>query len=162
MTSESILNIIQNGENSGIEFKRDNIRPEQLAKEIVAFLNFKGGKIFLGVDDDGTITGIKRFETEEWVMNICSNMIHPRIIPYYEECRIGDKVLAVISVDMGISKPYVVRQSGRENIYIRLGSTSRPATREEQMLLFQEGGFLHVEILPVSGTDFSHLDIPIM
>lgn len=159
MTSQDILNIIQNGENSGIEFKRDDIRPEQLAKEIVAFLNFKGGKIFLGVEDDGSISGIRRSETEEWVMNICSDMIHPRIIPYYEECRIGDKVIAVVSVDMGISKPYVMRQSGHENIYIRLGSTSRPATREEQMRLFQEGGFLHVEILPVSGTDFSHLDI---
>lgn len=159
MTSQDILNIIQNGENSGIEFKRDDIRPEQLAKEIVAFLNFKGGKILLGVEDDGSISGIRRSETEEWVMNICADMIHPRIIPYYEECRIGDRVIAVITVDMGISKPYVMRQSGHENIYIRLGSTSRLATREEQMRLFQEGGFLHVEILPVSGTDFSHLDI---
>ncbi|MDM8536273.1 putative DNA binding domain-containing protein [Desulfobacterales bacterium HSG17] len=159
MTSEDILSIIQNNENSGIEFKRDDIRPEQLSKEIVAFLNFKGGKILLGVDDDGSIVGINRSETEEWVMNICADLIHPRIIPYYEECWIENKVVAVITVDMGISKPYVLRQGGRENIYIRLGSTSRLATREEQMRLFQEGGFLHVETLPVSGTDFSHLDM---
>ncbi len=30
---------------------------------------------------------------------------------------------------------------------------------EEQMRLFQEGGFLHVETLPVSGTNFAHLDL---
>lgn len=159
MNTQDILTWIQNGENSGMEFKRDDIRPEQLAKEMIAFLNFKGGKILLGVDDDGSVSGLQRTDTEEWVMNICADMIHPRVIPYYEQCRIGNKIIAVITLDMGISKPYVLRQSERESIYIRLGSTSRLATREEQMRLFQEGGFLHVEILPVSGSGFSMLDI---
>ncbi|MDM8524546.1 ATP-binding protein [Desulfococcaceae bacterium HSG8] len=159
MKHEDILRWIQNGENSGTEFKQDDIRPEQLAKEIVALLNFKGGKIFLGVEDDGTICGIVRSSLEEWVMNVCTDCVHPRIIPYYEEVRIGDKRIAMISVDMGISKPYVMRHRQGENIYIRVGSTSRLATREEQMRLFQEGGFLHVEILPVPGTCFTHLDL---
>ncbi|QTA91967.1 RNA-binding domain-containing protein [Desulfonema magnum] len=158
MNQEDILRWIQNGENSGMEFKRDDIRPEQLAKEIVALLNFKGGKILLGVEDDGTLSGITRAALEEWVMNVCSDIVHPRIIPYYEEIQMGEKRIAVISVDMGISKPYVMRHGQGENIYIRVGLTSRLASREEQMRLFQEGGFLHVEILPVPGTCFAHLD----
>ena len=158
MNQEEILAIIKNGENSGIEFKNDDIRPEQLAKEIVAFLNFKGGKIFLGIDDDGTICGISRPSLEEWAMNICTDKVHPRIIPYYETIWINEKKIAVISVDMGTAKPYVLRHNSREDIYIRVGSTSRLATREEQMRLFQAGGILHVESLPVSGSDFSTLD----
>jgi len=39
MLKTELLEIIANGENSGIEFKRDAIRPEQLAKEIVALAN---------------------------------------------------------------------------------------------------------------------------
>ena len=159
MNHENILRWIRNSENSGMEFKRDDIRPEQLAKEIVALLNFKGGKILLGVEDDGSISGITRPSPEEWVMNVCSDIVHPRIIPYYEEIQMGDRRVAVISVDMGISKPYVMRHGKGENIYIRVGSTSRLATREEQMRLFQEGGFLHVEILPVPGTCFANLDL---
>jgi len=158
MDQTTILAALRNGENSGVEFKQDNIRPEQLAKEIVAFLNFKGGRIFLGVDDDGTVRGIARASVEEWVMNVCTNKVHPRIIPYFETIRINEKKIAVISVDMGIAKPFVVRHHDREDIYIRVGSTSRLATREEQMRLFQEGGMLHVESLPVSGSDFSSLD----
>jgi ATP-dependent DNA helicase RecG len=65
MDREKIMNWIQNGENSGIEFKRDHIRPEQLAKELVAFLNFKGGRVFLGVEDDGSVTGIARTDLEQ-------------------------------------------------------------------------------------------------
>ena len=32
MKKEELLEILENGENSGIEFKRDDIRPEQLAQ----------------------------------------------------------------------------------------------------------------------------------
>ena len=44
MLKTELLEIIANGENSGVEFKRDDIRPEQLAREIAAMLNFQGGK----------------------------------------------------------------------------------------------------------------------
>ncbi|MEE4358836.1 MAG: ATP-binding protein [Desulfococcaceae bacterium] len=91
MKSEEILTCIKNGENSGIEFKQDGIRSEQLAKEMVAFLNFKGGKILVGVNDDGSVSGISRKDMEQWVMNVCTHLIHPRIIPYYEEYQIDDK-----------------------------------------------------------------------
>lgn len=155
---DDIKQWIQNGEHSGMEFKRDDIRPEQLAKEIVAFLNFKGGRILMGVDDDGTVLGIRRPNLQEWVMNICTDRVHPRIIPYYQEVETEGGRIAVIDVDMGLSKPYVLRHKGSETIYIRVGSTSRLATREEQMRLFQSGGILHVEILPAPGSRFKDLD----
>ncbi|MDR3123170.1 MAG: putative DNA binding domain-containing protein, partial [Treponema sp.] len=53
MLKSELLEIIANGENSGVEFKRDDIKPEQLAREIVAFANAYGGRILLGVEDDG-------------------------------------------------------------------------------------------------------------
>ncbi len=43
MTKTDLLELITNGESSGLEFKRDDVRPEQLAKEIVALANFQGG-----------------------------------------------------------------------------------------------------------------------
>ncbi|WP_347989969.1 ATP-binding protein [Methylomonas sp. AM2-LC] len=41
-----------------MEFKRDDIRPEQLAREVVAMANFQGGKLFLGIEDDGSIISV--------------------------------------------------------------------------------------------------------
>lgn len=52
MLKAELLEIIANGESSGLEFKRDDIRPEQLAKEVVAMANFQGGRILIGVDDE--------------------------------------------------------------------------------------------------------------
>ena len=159
MLKAELLEIIANGENSGVEFKRDEIRPEQLAKEIVALANFQGGRIILGVEDDGSITGIHRDRLEEWVMNIIRDKIHPLMLPFYEEIKVdGEHTVAIITLPQGISKPYVVRDGGAEKIYIRVGSTSQPATREQQMRLFELGGMLHTELLPVPRTDRSCLD----
>ncbi|MCI0697202.1 ATP-binding protein [candidate division KSB1 bacterium] len=77
MTRNELLEIIVNKENSGIEFKRDDIRPEQLAKEIVAFANFKGGRVLLGVEINGAISGITRPQLEDWVMNAISGRVTP-------------------------------------------------------------------------------------
>ena len=159
MLKAELLEIIANGENSGVEFKRDDVRPEQLAKEIVALANFQGGRVILGVEDDGTISGIHRDHLEEWVMNIFRDKIHPLILPFYEEIKIDDEnTVAVMTLPQGISKPYVVRDRGVEKIYIRVGSTSQLATREQQMRLFELGGMLHTELMPVPRTDMSCLD----
>ena len=77
MLKSDLLEIIANGENSGVEFKRDDIRPEQLAKEIVAFANVQGGRILLGVEDNGWITGLHRAEPQEWVLNVFRDKVHP-------------------------------------------------------------------------------------
>ncbi|WP_336368096.1 RNA-binding domain-containing protein [Marinobacter sp. C2H3] len=160
MLKSELLEIIANGENSGVEFKRDDLRPEQLAKEIVALLNFQGGKLLLGVEDDGSITGIQRPGLEIWVMDtVFGRYVHPMALPYYEEVALDDGLrVAVLTLTQGTAKPYVVRNNNREEIFVRVGSTSRLATREQQARLFESGGMLHAEILPVSGTDLDDLD----
>ncbi len=53
----------------------------------------------------------------------------------------------------------MLRHNSREDIYIRLGSTSRVATREQQARLFATGGIIHAELLPVPGTTLECLDL---
>ena len=159
MQKSELLQLIANGENSGVEFKEDQERPERIAKEIVALANFNGGKLVLGVDDDGNIIGIQRKDLEHWIMDVVfGRKVHPMILPFYEEVQVDDhRRVAVITITQGITKPYVVRHNNREQIYIRVGSTSQHATREQQARLFALGGMLHTELLPVSGSSFSDL-----
>jgi len=160
MLKTDLLQLIANGENSGVEFKRDDLRPEQLAKEIVALANLKGGCLLLGVEDDGSISGIQRADLEPWVMDtVFGRYVHPMILPYYEEVALDDgKRVAVITLTEGTAKPYAVRHNDREEVFVRVGSTSRRATREQLARLFESGGMLHAEVLPVSGTALIDLD----
>jgi predicted HTH transcriptional regulator len=56
------------GEGMHTEFKRRMPRPERIAKEAIAFANAAGGRIFLGVDDDGTIMGVRDAVEEEFAL----------------------------------------------------------------------------------------------
>lgn len=159
MLKTELMEIIANGENSGVEFKRDDLRPEQLAKEVVALANLQGGRIFIGIEDDGTITGLQHDNTQEWVLNTFRDKVYPQLIPFYEELKLDDqKRIAVITIAAGLSKPYMLKHNQREDVYIRMGDRSELATREQQLRLFESGGLLHVEVLPVAGTRILHLD----
>ena len=159
MTKSELLELIANRESSGVEFKRDDLRPEQIAKEIVALANFRGGRLLLGVEDDGSISGVQRGDLERWVMDtVFRRYVHPMIQPFYEEIRIDDRRgVAVITITQGSTKPYVVRHQGQEQVYVRMGSTSQLASREQQMRLFSTGGLLYAESLPVSGSGLRDL-----
>lgn len=161
MRKSELLELILNGENSGIEFKRDGLRAEQLAKEIVALANFQGGRILIGVEDDGQISGIQRADLERWVMDVVfGRKIHPMILPFYDEVYVDDQTtVAVITVTQGATKPYVVRHHQREEIFIRVGSTSQRASREQQAHIHAMGGLLNTERLPVSGSSLQDLSL---
>jgi ATP-dependent DNA helicase RecG len=161
MKKKELLELIANGENSGVEFKLDDLRPEQLAKEIVALANLKGGHILVGVADDRSIVGITRANLSEWVADtVFARYVHPIILPYYEEVRMDDgKIVAVITIGQEVSKPYVVRANDRETAYVRIGAVSRPATREQLLMLGSASGMIHSEIMPVHRTSFESLDL---
>lgn len=102
-THTELLEIISNGENSGVEFKRDSLRPEELTRELAAFSNLEGGMVILGVEDSGEISGIARDDLEEWVMNVCRQKIRPEINLYFEVIHQieGKKAVAVVRVTRG-------------------------------------------------------------
>lgn len=156
-----VADIIEKGENSGVEFKRDDIRPEKLAKEISALSNLEGGHIILGVEDNGSVTGVLRPDMEEWIINICSNNIQPSLIPYIEMIPwADDKKICVISIpDDSPDKPYKARMGSRWVTFVRTGSISREATREEEQRLYQASGVVRYDIKPVPGSLLGDLDL---
>jgi len=160
MKKTELLEIIRNGENSGVEFKRDTINNVSLAKELVALSNAWGGYIFLGVDDDETIVGLTRTNLEEWVMTTCRDKIRPEIIPYFEILRDVEtgKDVAAVRVEPGWTVHHRWHNNHR-TYYIRVGSESREASQEELERLFQQRGAFRAEIRPVSGSGLKDLDI---
>lgn len=159
MTKTELFELIKNGENSGVEFKRDTIDNRALAKELVAFANLRGGRVILGVDDDGSVTGITRDRLEEWVMNACRDKIRPELIPYYEIIRDVEpgKDVAIIQVDRGWAVHHVWHDNHR-TYYIRVGTLSREASAEELERLFQQRGAFRLEVRGVSGSSANDFD----
>lgn len=159
MTYQDLLEIIANPENSKVEFKLDSERPERIAKEIVGFANFRGGRIFIGVDNNREIQGLSRENFEEWLMDtVFGRYVTPSIIPLYEEIITPKGIIAVVTIEQGINKPYYVKENKRETPYIRIGSTSQIAKGEQLLRMAQESGYYHFEVAPVSGSSYKDID----
>jgi len=161
MNRTELMEIIRNGESSGVEFKRDDVHPQSLAKEIASLANLEGGYILLGVEKDGTVTGLTRLDIEEWVMNICSNNIQPAIIPYFEiVVWEGDKKIGVITIpEDSPDKPYKALRGSQWVTFVRMGSTSREASREQEQRLYQASGVLRYDIKPAPGSSLKDMDM---
>ncbi len=158
-TRTELLEIIASGENSGVEFKRDNLRIQDLAKELVAFSNLEGGMALLGIEDDGTITGLTRDDLEEWVMNVCRDKIRPAIVPFFEVVRgvKGNHDIAIVRVTRGYDV-HALWHNNTNRYLVRVGTQSQEASQEELARLFQQRGSVRAELRPVSGATLANLD----
>ncbi|WDN89787.1 hypothetical protein BuS5_02755 [Desulfosarcina sp. BuS5] len=156
MEIQKILALISQGENSSIEFKSGNVRPESVAKEMAAFSNSFGGTLLIGVEDDGIISGINMEKIDQWLANIARNNVIPAISPDISIENIESKKVAVVEIPKGMNKPY---QTIDGKYYIRISSTNRTATKEELSRLFQQAGIVHFDLSPVEGTEGKDLDL---
>lgn len=153
--SETIQALIQQGENTQIEFKSAALRPESAAREIVAFANTFGGSLLIGVEDDGSTTGVES-NLETWFANVSRNNIIPALSIDVQHAVMDGKTVCLVTVPKGQDRPYQT-QDGK--YWVRgAGSTNRMATKEELSRLFQQAGLIHFDISPVANTDISHID----
>ncbi|MDE0461671.1 MAG: putative DNA binding domain-containing protein [Caldilineaceae bacterium] len=163
MNKTELLQLIANLENSRVEFKRDDCRPDELATEMSALLNLEGGVILLGVEDDGAISGLTRSReaAEEWVMNIARQNLQPAIIPVWTcmEIEVGKDVGVIELAADSPAKPCKASRGRAWVTFIRAGSTSREATREEEGQLYQAARLVRYEIKPVPDTGLEALDV---
>ncbi|MEW6741834.1 MAG: ATP-binding protein [Planctomycetota bacterium] len=162
MTKTELLELLRNGENSGVEFKRDDIRPEKLAGEIAALLNLEGGHILLGVEDSGIVAGLTRDakRAEEWVMEVARTHVRPAAVPYWETIPWEDgKIVGIVTLPADApDKPYKAKRGSAWVTQMRVGTTTRDATDEEEARLYMQSGRLPYDRKPVPGASFGDLD----
>lgn len=162
MTRAELIELIRNAENSGVAFKRDGVSAAKLASEMVALLNLRGGHILLGVEEDGTVSGLNRDprKAEEWVMEAARVHIQPATIPYWETVRWDrGRVVGIVSLSEDApDKPYKVKKGSAWVTKVRVGTTTRDATREEEARLYQQSGRIEYGLKPVQGAEATVLD----
>ncbi len=121
-------------ESSTLELKRELPKNDQIVKTIIGFSNQSGGKLVIGVADDGTITGIHETEAAsaiEYLNHSIYTASTPPILPNVYTQTVNGKILLIIEVSSGSNKPYFRKQEGLEKgTYIRLGRSTVRATVE--------------------------------
>lgn len=136
MNKEELSLILKEGEGYKIEFK-ENING--LDKEIVSFANASGGKIFLGVTDNGEPKGITiSNKLKSQIQDIANNC---RAKPFILLEEVGN--VLIVNVREGTDKPYECALS----FYKRIGPNSQKMTRNEIIEIFKAEGKIRFDEL---------------
>jgi ATP-dependent DNA helicase RecG len=144
-----LLDMIRIGESDSVEFKRSPA--PDCAKNIVAFLNTGGGTIIFGIDDDGTIVGMKG----QGDLHTFAQSIDPQ--PYkqlrWEEIQIEDKRLGILQVDKSSHL-----HTYRNVAYVRMGAMSKPLSIEELVEKASESILIRFDQMPNPQASVSDFD----
>ena len=118
-------------ESETIELK--SVVVEDIKKEIVAFANSDGGKLYIGVRDDGGVVGLDDPDGAALrVSNMVRDAIRPDVTMFvrYRTIEEDGKQIVEVDVQRGTDRPYYLAKKGMrpEGVYVRQGYSSVPAT----------------------------------
>lgn len=135
-------------ESETVELK--SVVVDDIKKEIIAFANCEGGKLYIGVQDDGTVVGLDDPDgTALQVSNMVRDAIKPDLAMFlhYETLNEGGKQIVAIDVQQGTERPYYIAKKGLrpEGVFVRQGYSSVPATNTAIRRMIKETDGDHFE-----------------
>lgn len=141
---KELKQLIQTGEGYHLEFKES--LDKSLIEEVCAFANSSGGKVLLGVFDDGEIKGIR---TDNNILSRIQDVVN-RLEPKLNiKISISDNII-IIDVPQGKEKPYGCSRG----FFVRIGPNSQKLTRNEIVSFFQKEGRIRFDELENSKAKF--------
>lgn len=150
MTVHELETIRQSGEGYMIEFKR-NVNSD-LAKELVAFANAAGGRVIIGIEDDGSIVGSpinnELSARVQMMARDCDPAISIELEPFHN--------VLIVHVLEGKDKPYRCTNG----FYIRSGACSVKLSTQEIIDFIKTEGRVRFENLQVPAVEYeSGMDV---
>ncbi|MCA1758731.1 MAG: ATP-binding protein, partial [Bacteroidales bacterium] len=160
MNAAELLEIISLGETSNIEFKETIHSPDQLSSEMVAFANSLGGKLFIGIKDDGEISGLEGIELkrlQDLVMNVATNNCNPPLGSIWTEvARLQNKSILIVHIEKGIT----LHRDNTHSVWVRVGPNKRKVfDNAELSRLMQEKGLIYAEQQIIENTAVDDLNL---
>jgi len=160
MEAIELIEMIGRGEDSRTQFKQTITNSESLAGDLVAFSNSKGGKMIIGVNDQGTVVGLSNEDIRrmnQLISNTATNLVRPSINPETENVSVGGQLVIVVTIPEGISKPYA---DNHGVFWVKSGADKRRVTsREEVQRMLQSADLVHADEVPVEGTTSGDIDL---
>ena len=119
------------GEGVTLDFKKTITSCEKIARTMVSFANNKGGRLLIGVADDGTIKGVKSEDEERYMITKAATIYaRPALEPKFEEIYVDDKLVLIVDTPESDLKPhYALAEDGKWWVYVRVKDKSVLASK---------------------------------
>lgn len=169
MNRQRLNTLLTKNESIKLDFKeRLSLKTEwekkELAKDVSAIANSKGGRgyIIFGIQDKTKkVVGIEPVEyREEQIQQIISQRCDPPVTIKFDTVDYDGKTVGVLTIYKSGQKPHQILQSG--SFYLRRGSTTDIARREEIASMLQDSGLLQYETIPLYNIGVDQLNTGII
>jgi predicted HTH transcriptional regulator len=128
--SRYLFKLIEQGEHDQQDFKFCINDSKKIAKSLVAFSNTRGGRLLIGVKDNGKIAGISSDEEFYMIESAAKIYSRPAIDFTTRQWHIEGKTVLEIGIEPGQKKPYfALDENGKWLAYIRIGDQNFLAHR---------------------------------
>ena len=123
-----IRKLIIEGEHQQLDFKFGITDSKKIARSLAAFANTDGGRLLLGVKDNGAIAGVRSDEefymVEAGASLYCRPEVHFEMKEWEEN---GKTVLEIIIPKSGNGPHSAPDKDGEYRVYVRVGDQNFPA-----------------------------------
>jgi predicted HTH transcriptional regulator len=128
--SHHIQNLIAEGEHQQLDFKFEISDARRIARTLVAFSNTDGGRLLIGVKDNGVIAGMRSDEEFYMVEAAAKMYCDPPVDFNLKEWTINGKKVLEIIIKKSVQKPhYAAHKNGKWLVYIRVDDQNLLANR---------------------------------
>ena len=128
--SHHIQNLIAEGEHQQLDFKFEITDARRIARTLVAFANTDGGRLLIGVKDNGAIAGMRSDEEYYMVESAAKMYCKPPVGFDLKEWTIAGKTVLEIIIRKSPLKPhYAAHKDGKWMVYIRVADQNLLANR---------------------------------
>lgn len=115
-----IKNLILEGEGQRLDFKYNISSAAKIAKTLVAFANSDGGRLLIGVKDNGNIVGVESEEEIYMIELAAESYCRPPVTVEMNPIEIDGKVVLEVVVPRSVDRPHFAKdESGKWLVYIR-------------------------------------------
>ena len=142
-----LKDLISQGEHQMLDFKFEISDSKKIARSLAAFANTDGGRLLVGVKDNGTIAGV-RSEEEYYMVEAAAGMYcRPEVRFSTKEWRIEGKLVLEIIVEKSSKKPhYAPDKDGQWKVFVRVADQNLLGNKILQMLWKHQKSGKGVEI----------------
>ncbi len=128
--SRYLYKLIKEGEHDQQDFKFCINDSKKIAKSLVAFANSRGGRLLIGVKDNGKIAGISSDEEYYMIESAAKIYSKPTIDFSTRQWQVDGKTVLEIGIEPGTNRPYYAQdENGKWLAYIRIGDENILAHR---------------------------------
>ena len=123
---DDIQKQIKAGEVSGVQFKERILDKYDIACELVAFSNSRGGKLVVGIKDKTGETNALSYSEVQETTNLLSDMASENVVPSIlikiDTVEVEDGYLVIATVKEGLNKPY---HDNKGIVWVKNGADKR-------------------------------------